>query len=275
MLETKTIMNRGLPVCNNVVYLPVRNIKPNPYQPRRIFDNGSMRELTESVMQYGVLQPIIVKRIGLSGYELIAGERRLRACREAGIIKIPAIIINAGENDSAMMALIENIQRENLSYMDEAEAYNNLLTNHDISRETLSKKLGKSESAISNKLRLLKLTKRERYLLNEYNLTERHARSLIRISDEEKRMETLLKVCEEGLNVKSTEKLVDRIIFEEDTPQIKKKGKKIRIFKDIRVFTNTIRHAVTSMKESGIEAESSSFENDDYYEYVIKIMKKK
>ena len=272
-MEIKPVMNRRLSKKDSVIYIPVKSIKPNPYQPRRNFSPKSLRELCESIKQYGVIQPITVRQRGFLSYELVARERRLRASRMAGIEKIPALVIDTGENDSAILSLVENVQRENLSFFDEAEALRSLIETHNISQEILARKIGRSQPAIANKLRLLKLNPRERSMIVEFGLTERHARSIIRICDEKKRMEVLKKVCESNLNVKDTEKLVDRILYEKDNEKREKKGKKIRIFTDIRVFTNTILHAVSSMKESGIDAESTRYENDDYYEYVIKINK--
>ena len=272
-MEMKPIMNRSLSQKENVIYIPVKSIKPNPYQPRRNCSTGGLRELSDSIRQYGVIQPITVRQRGFLSYELIAGERRLRASQMAGIEKIPALVIDAGENDSAIISLIENIQREDLSFFDEAEALKSLIDTHNISQEILARKLGKSQPSIANKLRLLRLDLKERSMIVEYNLSERHARCLIRIADRQKRMEILKKICDANLNVRDTEKLVDKTVYEKEKRD--RKDKKIKIFTDIRVFTNTILHAVSSMKESGIDAESTKFENDDYYEYVIKIKKKK
>lgn len=274
-MENRPLMNQRLSKKDTVVYVPVKAIKPNPYQPRKNFSQKGLRELSESVKQYGVIQPVVLRQRGFLTYELIMGERRLKACQMAGIEKIPAIITDAGENDSAVLSLVENIQRESLSFFDEAEALMSLIETHNISQDLLAKKLGKSQPSIANKLRLLRLDKGERNMIVEFGLTERHARSLIRLCDREKRMEVLKKVCESNLNVRDTERLVDKILYDKDNEKNQKKEKKIKLFTDIRVFTNTILHAVSSMKESGIDAESTRFENDDYYEYVIKIKKKK
>ena len=272
-MDVKPVMNQRFNQKESIVYIPVKSVKPNPYQPRKSFSSKGLRELTESVKQYGVIQPVTVRQTGFLTYELVMGERRLKACQMAGIEKIPAVVINSGENDSAILSLVENIQRENLSFFDEAEAISSLIETHNISQELLAKKLGKSQPAIANKLRLLRLDRKERSMIVEFGLTERHARSIIRIPDREKRFEILKKICDTGLNVKETEKLVDKIVYGKEKRD--NKVKKVKIFTDIRVFTNTILHAVTSMKESGIDAESTRYENEDYYEYVIKIKKNK
>ncbi|MBE7046949.1 MAG: ParB/RepB/Spo0J family partition protein [Ruminococcaceae bacterium] len=268
-------MNQRFSQKDSVVYIPVKAIRPNPYQPRKSFSQKALRELSESVKQYGVIQPVTVRQRGFYSYELVTGERRLKACQMAGIEKIPAIIIDTRENDTAIISLIENIQRENLSFFDEAEAISSLIETHNISQELLAKKLGKSQPSIANKLRLLRLDRKERSMIVEFGLSERHARSLIRICDSEKRMEILKKVCESNLNVRDTERLVDKVLYDKENEKTPRKSKRIKLFTDIRVFTNTILHAVSSMKESGIDAESTRFENEDYYEYVIKIKKKK
>lgn len=274
-MEIKSVMNQRFSQKDSVVYIPVKAIRPNPYQPRKSFSQKALRELSESIKQYGVIQPVTVRQRGFYSYELVTGERRLKACQMAGIEKIPAIIIDTRENDTAIISLIENIQRENLSFFDEAEAISSLIETHNISQELLAKKLGKSQPSIANKLRLLRLDRKERAMIVEFGLSERHARSLIRLCDSEKRMEILKKVCESNLNVRDTERLVDKVLYDKENEKTPRKGKRIKLFTDIRVFTNTILHAVSSMKESGIDAESTRFENEDYYEYVIKIKKKK
>ena len=274
-MEMKPVMNQRFAQKDSVVYIPVKAIRPNPYQPRKSFSQKALRELSESVKQYGVIQPVTVRQRGFYSYELVTGERRLKACQMAGIEKIPAIVIDTRENDTAILSLIENIQRENLSFFDEAEAISSLIETHNISQELLAKKLGKSQPSIANKLRLLRLDRKERSMIVEFGLSERHARSLVRLCDREKRMDILKKVCELNLNVRETERLVDKVLYDKENEKTPRKGKRIKLFTDIRVFTNTILHAVSSMKESGIDAESTRFENEDYYEYVIKIKKKK
>ena len=196
----------------NITYVNIDCIRPNPYQPRKQFNKQALDELCESIKQYGVLQPINVRQITATSYELVAGERRLRAAKMAGLTEIPAIVINVDDNNSAVMALIENLQREDLNYMEEAEGYNNLITEHGFTQEELAQKIGKSQSTIANKIRLLKLPPLVKKILFDNNLTERHARALLKLHDEQLQLKVLKIVCERGLNVKKTEELVERAI---------------------------------------------------------------
>ena len=176
------------------------------------FDLSMLEELRDSIKQYGVLQPINVRVISGNHYELVAGERRLRAATMAGLVDIPAIILDVSESDSAIMALIENLQREDLTYLEEAEGYASLLDDHNLTQEELALKIGKSQSTIANKIRLLKLSPLIKKILMDNNLTERHARSLLKLRDEQLQHKVLKMVCERGFNVKKTEDLIDRVI---------------------------------------------------------------
>ncbi len=260
---------------NNVraVYLPIENIRPNPYQPRREMDKAALEELCESIKQYGLMQPVVVRQINEYDYELIAGERRLRACRMAGMKQIAAIVVRVGGTDSAVMALIENIQRENLGYIEEAEAFCTLLSEHGITQEELAVRLGKSQSTIANKIRILKLSPEIRQLLSENNLSERHARALLRLSDEKSRLKALNIIISRGLNVTKAEELIEDMLNRGKADVMDKKIYGIRAFRDIRIFSNTIKQAVDIMKKSGIAAKSTEIENDEYIEYTIKISK--
>ncbi len=180
----------------NITYVKIENIRPNPYQPRKQFNKISLEELCESIKQYGVIQPINVRKISANMYELVAGERRLRAATMAGLKEIPAIVVDINDNDSAVMALIENLQREDLSYMEEAEGYNNLINEHGFTQEELAAKIGKSQSTIANKIRLLKLPPLVKKILADNNLTERHARALLKLHDEQLQLKVLKTVCE-------------------------------------------------------------------------------
>lgn len=257
---------------DNILYLPVENVKPNPYQPRRNFDSASITELGESIKKYGVIQPISVRKIPNSfDYELVAGERRLRACIEIGLDRIPAIVVKINDNDSAVIALIENLQRQDLNFLEEAEAYLHLISDHGMTQEELSAKIGKSQSAVANKLRVLKLSPMMRKLILSYNLTERHARALLRLPDDDTRMIALKKVCDNSLTVKETEHLVDTMLSSIDKE--KQETKNTYVLKDVRIFLNTIKRAISVMKNSGIDAMSYQNESDLYYEYVVRIPK--
>lgn len=260
----------------NITYIALDSIRPNPYQPRKQFNKSALEELCDSIKQYGVLQPINVRKLSNNSFELVAGERRLRAATMAGLKEIPAIVINVDDNDSAVMALIENLQREDLSYMEEAEGYNNLINEHGFTQEELAQKIGKSQSTIANKIRLLKLPPLVKKILADNNLTERHARALLKLHDEQLQLKVLKIVCEKGLNVKKTEELVERAI-EKYSREAREKGgerKMTKAIKDIRIFVNTIRQAIDLMKKSGVNAKAAQLDRGEYVEFIIRIPKK-
>ncbi len=259
---------------SKVLYLPIDSVRPNPYQPRKEMDKAALEDLCASIQRYGLMQPVVVRQINGRDYELIAGERRLRACRMAEMEEIPAIVVRAGGTDSAIMALIENIQRENLGYIEEAEAFCSLLSEHGITQEELAARLGKKQSTIANKIRILKLSAEIRRHLKENNLSERHARALLKLPDEKTRLKALNIIINRGLNVVKTEELIEEILGRaECSAETENAPKNIRVFRDVRIFSNTIRQAVDMMKRSGIEAESKKTESDEFIEYTIKIPK--
>ena len=256
--------------------IPIAGVIPNPNQPRCDMDEQGLSELAQSISEYGLMQPITVRQISPLQYELIAGERRLQACKSLGMPYISAIIINADETDSAILALVENIQRENLSYIEEAEAFSQLIMQHGLTQEQLAAKLGKSQSAIANKIRILKLSPAIRKMLSENDLTERHARALLRIEGEENRQRVLKMIIDRSLNVAGTDALIDKILSGEEKPSgIVEEGSKKRTFKDIRIFNNTIKQAVDMMRRSGLAAKANKKENDDFIQYTIIIPKNK
>lgn len=259
----------------SITYLPIECIRPNPYQPRKQFNKIPLEELCESIKQYGVIQPISVRKISGNMYELVTGERRLRASTMAGLKEIPAIIVDVNDNESAVMALIENLQREDLNYMEEAEGYNNLINDHGFTQEELARKIGKSQSTIANKIRLLKLPPLVKKILHDNNLTERHARALLKLHDEQLQLKVLKHVCEKGLNVKKTEDLVERAIEKYTRKQNEKKNKPqlTKAIKDIRIFVNTIKQAIELMRKSGVEAKAAQFDRGTYYEFIVRVPK--
>lgn len=265
--EEKTMMDE-------IREIDINKIKLNPYQPRREFEENALEELSMSIMKYGLIQPITVRETRAEEYELIAGERRLRAGINAGFEKIYARVMRVTGTESAVLALIENIQRENLDYMEEAEAFSMLISEHGLTQEELAEKIGKNQSTIANKIRILKLSPEIRALLKENNLTERHARALLRLNDEKLRKKALNTIINRGLNVAKTDLLIEEILEGEENKKEKRSPHEIRIFKDIRIFTNTIKQAVDMMQKSGIDAESLKSETEDYIEYKIKIPKK-
>jgi len=277
MLESRMQVTRiekkdGL---KNITYVGIGNIRPNPYQPRKQFNKISLEELCESIKQYGVIQPINVRKLSSNMYELVAGERRFRAATMAGLTEIPAIVIDINDNDSAVMALIENLQREDLSYMEEAEGYNNLICDHGFTQEELAAKIGKSQSTIANKIRLLKLPPLVKKILADNSLTERHARALLKLHDEQLQLKVLKNVCEKGLNVKKTEDLVERAIDRFTRQENEKKNNRrcTRAIKDIRIFVNTIKQSIELMKKSGVDAKAAQFDRGSYVEFIVRIPK--
>lgn len=259
----------------NIIYVGIDNIRPNPYQPRKQFNKISLEELCESIKQYGVIQPINVRKLSSNMYELVAGERRLRAATMAGLKEIPAIVMDVNDNDSAVMALIENLQREDLSYMEEAEGYNNLISEHGFTQEELAAKIGKSQSTIANKIRLLKLPPLVKKILADNSLTERHARALLKLHDEQLQLKVLKSVCEKGLNVKKTEELVERAIdrYTRQENEKKNRAKYTKAIKDIRIFVNTIKQSIELMKKSGVNAKAAQFDRGSYVEFIVRIPK--
>ena len=256
---------------NEVIQIPSRLIVPNPHQPRKSFNWDDLEGLAESIHYNGLLQPITVRRRDDGRYELISGERRLRACKMAGISSIPSIVVDIDEEKSAVLAVLENLQRENLHFFEEAEAIERLIKGFGMSQEEVAKKLGKSQSALSNKLRLLRLPNDVRYNITLYGLTERHARALLRLPTIAQMNQVIDTIAEQGLNVSDTEQLIADILKK---PQGKdKKGKTVMVFKDVRIFINTLNHAVTTMRKSGINATASKNETEEFIEYTVKIDK--
>ncbi len=266
------LKNRNnLKKSNEVVLIPARMILPNPHQPRKNFNWDDLEGLAESIHHNGLLQPITVRRKDNGRYELISGERRLRACKMAGLSAIPSIIIDIDEEKSALLAVIENLQRENLHFFEEAMAIERLIKGFGLSQEEVSRKLGKSQPTLSNKLRILRLPDEIRYNIMIYGLTERHARALLRLPSTALMEQVIDSIVEQGLSVSATEQLICDILTKQ--PEKDKKGKKVMVFKDVRIFINTLNHAVSTMRKSGINAKATKNETDEYIEYVVKINK--
>jgi len=260
-----------------VARIPIDSIRPNPYQPRRVFSQEALEELCQSIRQYGLLQHISVRKDGTDVYELIAGERRLRACRMAGMTTIDALVFSAYEQDSAVIAMMENLQRENLHYMEEAEGYQNLIRDHGLSQEELARRLGKNQSTIANKMRILKLPASVKALLLEHNLTERHARSLLRLHDEEMQIKIARVIVEQSLNVKATEELVERTISriygieKEERPAANKVSAFVR---DTRLYVNSIKTIVQQMQSAGLQPAYDAQETEKGLEISLTIPKR-
>ena len=246
-------------MSTEIKYLPLNSIKPNPYQPRKNFNRKALEELSQSIKTYGLIQPISVRKLCDESYELIAGERRLRASEIAELSEIPAIVVDYKDKDSAIVALIENLQREDLNFIEEAEGYFNLINDHGFTQQELAEKLAKNQSTIANKLRILRLPDDIKKSLIENKLTERHARALLRLPDDDLQRKVLEKVVKNDLNVKKTEK---------ETKQ------NVRSLINFRIYLNTIKNAYIAIKDSGVEAKYIEKDMGDYVEVVVKIPKK-
>jgi ParB family chromosome partitioning protein len=260
-----------------VEYVDLEKIRPNPYQPRKKFNNMSLEELAASIKAYGVLQPITLRKMSDGYYELIAGERRVKASGLVGLTKIPAIVMEVMDHDSAVLALIENLQREDLNFFEEAEGYCHLMDDYGFTQEEIAKKVGKNQSTIANKIRLLRLSKAVRNSILQGGLTERHARALLKIPQEDMQIVLLKKIVEKNLKVKETEDLIESVLKKMAYKQNKIKEDELkRSIKGVinyKIYVNTIKNAYKAIKQSGIEAEFFQRDLEDYIEVVVKIPK--
>lgn len=237
----------------------VSQISRNPNQPRKYFDPEAISQLADSIRQYGVLNPLTVRRTG-EGYELIAGERRLRAARQAGMIEVPCIVMSATEQDSSALALVENLQRRDLDFFEEAWGFKKLIDTFGLTQEEAARKVGKTQSAVANKLRLLKLSQKNMQMILDGGLTERHARALLRLPEEEDRLAATAHIIEHQFNVSRTEQYIDQLLEE---PKPEDKRTVLRLIKDVRFFLNTVDKAVGVMKNSGVDAKVEREEQED------------
>ena len=231
-----------------VVKVPIEQIFPNPYQPRKTFDEEALEDLAASIAQYGVLQPLLVAPAENGRYLLIAGERRLRASRMAALTEVPVIINEYTSQQIAEIALIENLQREDLHYLEEAEGYEQLMEQFHLTQEAMAARVGKKQSTIANKLRLLRLSQQVRKVLVEAELSERHARALLKLEDDAKRLEALEVIIARHYNVRQTEDYIDKLLS--DKRQEKKK--RLVIVNDVRIYLNSIKQVVGAIKDVGI-----------------------
>lgn len=255
--------------------IAVAAIRPNPYQPRTTFDEESIQELAQSIRQVGLIQPLVVRKAPDGQYELVAGERRLRAVKSLGMEKVTCIVEQSMEEESsAMVALIENLQREDLHYMEEAQSYNTLLSTYHLTQEELAQRLGKSQSSIANKLRLLKLDDSVKAALSGANLTERHARALLKLKETENQLEVVDKIVKKNLSVKETEQLVEKTLnrlYDEKADGARPRPKIIRIVKDYRLFMNTINAAITTLRDAGMRVEVEQEDMEDGVDIHIRV----
>lgn len=253
---------------DRVLQIGIDDISPNPHQPRSDFAIEDLRTLADSIRQNGILQPLTVRRIG-DTYQLIAGERRLRAAKLAGLERVPCIVMEITDRNSAILALVENIQRQDLNCFEEAAALEKLISYYGMTQEDAAMRLGRAQSTVANKLRLLRLSEAERRFILENRLTERHARTLLRLGSEADRMQALEKIVKLGLNVEKTEQMIDAMIGQKrEAESLRKRSV---LFRDVRLFTNTINKAVETMQTAGIPAAIQKIRFDDYVEYRIRI----
>ncbi|WP_181350759.1 nucleoid occlusion protein [Thalassobacillus sp. CUG 92003] len=258
---------------DEVIQLPVESIQPNRFQPRTIFTPEKIEELAQTIRTHGMIQPIVVRKLDERNYELIAGERRWRAVQSLGWENIASIIRDMNDSQTASVALIENLQREELTVIEEATAYSRLIELHELTQEALAQRLGKSQSTIANKMRLLKLPESVQQAVMDKKITERHARALILLKDPDQQEQILNEILDKQLNVKQTE---DRIAKLSEPKEPKKKKPKLKgVNKDMRIAMNTIRQSLDMVTDTGIDLETDEEDHDDYYQITIKIPKKK
>ena len=251
-------------------------IETNPYQPRKVFDQIQLAELSKSIQEYGIIQPLILRE-KQGKFELVAGERRLRAAQLIGLRSVPAIIKNYTDKNIAEIALIENLQREDLNYFEEAEGYKKLIDEFSLKQEEIANRMGKRQSTIANKLRLLKLPEEVRNNIVVDIITERHSRALLKLPDTDTQLRVLKEIYDKELNVRETDVLVEETISILSTEKESTKNRKriIRIFKDMRIYMNAIKTTVNAIEAAGIDVKMNEVDFEDHVEVNIKIYKQK
>lgn len=262
---------------NEIYQVDIAVIMPNPFQPRKIFSEEALVDLSASIKQFGIIQPLLVRRCE-QGFQLIAGERRLRAAKLSGLTAVPVIIKELSDKEMAELAMIENLQREDLHYLEEAEGFHQLIVSFGFTQEQLAERVGKKQSTVANKLRLLKLSPQVRQVLHDDGLTERHARALLKLEDTEQQTAVLLQICQQSLNVRQTEELVEAVLADisrEISGKDKSKQKLVKVIRDVRIFVNTIHHVVDEMKRSGLKIHVQQEQDEDYIMIHLRIPKRK
>ena len=264
--ENSSLENEG------TVTVRLDEIEPNRDQPRKEFDSEALSELAESIAQHGVLQPLSVQKQP-SGYVLVAGERRLRAAGMAGLSRVPCILVRASDRDSAVLALVENLQRCDLHYMEEAAAIARLISTFHMSQEEAARRLGRSQSAVANKLRLLRLDREAVDLLRQYALTERHARALLRLEDRESQLAALRHIGERRLNVAASEAYIEELLQKKQ--QEPPERRPIYVIKDVRLFLNSVSRGMETIRRAGVDARCDKQESDEEITITIQIPKRR
>lgn len=256
-----------------VLNIAIEKIVPNRYQPRTVFDDDKIEELARTIHTHGVIQPIIIRKMDEEKYEIIAGERRFRAMTKLKWSEVPAIIRNLSDKETASIALIENLQREELTAIEEAVAYQKLLKLHELTQEALAQRLGKGQSTVANKLRLLKLPQEVQEAIMKKELSERHARALMPIKEIETQIDLMNIAIEKHWNVKQLEEKVNEIINPPEKTKVKSKRKVIS--KDVRIALNTIKQSLSMVTKSGINIKTEEEDTEEFYQITVKIPKKK
>ena len=256
-----------------LIYIKPSQIRPNPNQPRRDFDEAELESLTQSIRENGLLQPLSVRNTD-KGFELIAGERRLRACAAAGLKSVPCVLADYSDEQSGVFALVENIQRSDLGFFEEAEAIERLMSRYCLTQEETAARLGRSQPAVANKLRLLKLPQNIRSRLLTAHLTERHARSLLRLPDEAAMSRALDIIIYQEFNVSETDRLVERMLADIENGKIAPKRRKVGAVRDIRLFCNTVEKAVKSIRGAGLPVGMEKSEDENAVEYRVRLPKR-
>lgn len=265
------LQRKGEFLSTRVQYIPLGHIRPNPQQPRRSFDEEGLAELAASIRSCGILQPLTVRRAG-EGYELVAGERRLRAARIAGLREVPCLVAQVGEEDSALLALMENLQRRDLDCWEEAQAIARLISRYGLSQEEAARRLGRAQPTVANKLRLLRLPEDVRALLRENGLTERHARALLRLQDPEVQRRAAGDMVRRGMNVAQAEAYVEKLLQSAQvTPP---RGRSTYIIKDVRLFLNSVDRGLHLMRQAGVDAGWNRQDTDREILLTIRIPKR-
>lgn len=258
-----------------LIYLPLEKIFPNFSQPRKIFDEAKLYELAASIKENGILQPITVRRREGERFEIVAGERRFRAARLIGLSKVPCIVKNYTDEKAFILSVIENIQRNNLTFFEEAMSFEKLIKDYGLTQEEVAARVGKTQSSVANKLRLLKLDENLRSIIVENNLTERHARCLLRLNSNEQREKVIKEIIAGNLNVAQTEALI--LSFSEENKKEEKKINKgqrcMKLFKDMRIFSSTINQTIDMIRKTGLPVIADKKETDSFIEYTIRVEK--
>ena len=261
-----------------IIYLRTDELTPNPVQPRKRFDDEALAEHSDSIKNYGILNPLTV-RLRCGKYELVAGERRLRAAKMAGLREVPCILLDVNMEDASLIALVENLQRKDLDFIEEAAGIRQLIRMFGMSQEEAARRIGKSQSAVANKLRLLKLPQDILEALRENGLTERHGRALLRLSTPEKQREALMYIIDNGLTVAATDAYIDALLSRPEEPEDeageKPEQRRTFVLKDVRVFLNTLSRSIDMMKQGGIDAGIKRQETEDSLILTISIPKNK